>query len=159
MARALHLEYVRSREAAGTVAGSEASVVPWELLPDDLRASNRDAALHVRDKLRAVGCHLARLEDWNADLFRFTDAEVDLLAAMEHERWVAERQAWGWKYAPVKTVERKTSPYLLPLVEMTDAMRAEVRMYDAASVRALPRVLASVGLQIVRPGGDSARQD
>ena len=72
------------------------------------------------------------------------------MAAMEHDRWVAERRFEGWTYAPgEKSIDAKTSPYLVPWGRLSD----EVKDYDRSTVRALPERFATAGLQISRRTG------
>jgi voltage-gated potassium channel Kch len=138
IARALHEEYRRDHP------GSPADV-DWEALPDDLRESNRDHARHAGVKLRAAQCHLAPLRSWDASAFVFRIDEVERLAQMEHERWLAERRAAGWTAGPRRGAAT-TSPSLVPWAELTE----DVREIDRALVRALPRVLAAAGYEIRR---------
>ncbi|MEW5901432.1 MAG: hypothetical protein AB1715_08240 [Acidobacteriota bacterium] len=63
----------------------------------------------------AVGCSVAPLADWDAGQFQFTPAEVELMAKMEHERWMAERLRSDWKSLPgAKDIEKKTGPHVVP---------------------------------------------
>lgn len=43
-------------------------------------------------------------------LFQFSEEEVELMAEMEHEGWVAEKLRKGWKYGPTRDDEAKTLP-------------------------------------------------
>ena len=49
----------------------------------------------------------------DADSFAFTPEEVERLAEMEHERWLAERRALGWTPGP-RDPQKKTNPNLVP---------------------------------------------
>lgn len=140
IARALHEEYRAARP------GGPADVA-WDELPASLRASNRDQAQHVGVKLRAAGCRLVPLESWGAGGFAFGPDELDVLARLEHERWVAERAAAGWTPGP-RREGATTSPYLVPW----DDLEEDIRDLDRNVVRTLPRVLAAAGLEIRRAG-------
>jgi hypothetical protein len=72
--------------------------------------------------------------------FAFTPAEVERLAEMEHERWLAERRALGWTAGP-RDLQKKTNPNLVPWAELDDTAREMNR----SSVRQLPLFLNRAG--------------
>ena len=120
-------------------------MVSWNELPEGLKESNRHQADHIGIKLKAIGCGIISLTDWDAKLFEFTKEEVERMAEMEHERWNAERLREGWTYAPgLKDVDRKTSPHLVPW----DKLSEDIKEYDRNTIRGLPSFLARAGLQI-----------
>ena len=41
----------------------------------------------------------------------------------EHERWMRERLAQGWRYGPTKDAAAKTSPFLVPFAELPEVER------------------------------------
>jgi hypothetical protein len=136
LARGIHRAYCNKR-------GEEAS---WEELDEDYRESNREQAAHIGVKLAAVGCDLAPLTDDGAESFEFDEDEIELLARMEHARWMEERRRSGWKWGPEKSDDRKTSPYFLPWEELG----RDTQDIDRHFVSELPRLLAEAELQIVR---------
>jgi hypothetical protein len=122
-------------------------MVPWDKLQETLKESNRDQAKHIGVKLIAVGCGIVPLTDWDAESFQFTPEHVELLAEMEHERWMEERRREGWTCTPgPKDIEKKTSPYMVPWDKLPD----NVREWDRVFIRGLPGFLARAGFQIVR---------
>ena len=79
-------------------------------------------------------------------MFELSDGEVEHLARLEHDRWMAERLLDGWTYAPgPKDLRRKRTPWLIPWEDMPE----EQRDYDRNTVHNLPRFLAQAGLRIV----------
>jgi hypothetical protein len=147
LARAIHEEYLRTQAAAGETLATNPALLPWDDLSERLKESNRRQADHVGAKLAAVGCDLVPLSDWDAEQFEFTEAEVELMARMEHERWVAEVLRGGWKFAPgLKNPERKTNPDLVPWNELPEIEKEKNR----TPARGLPRFLAKAGLQVYR---------
>lgn len=142
LARELHEIYLH--EHRGGDAAVDPALRPWSELPASLRASNRDQAAHVGVKLAAVGRVLVPLTSWDVALRPFGDEEVELMARLEHDRWVAERTRAGWRTGP-RDPDRHTTPYLVPWEELSE----EVREYDRMFVHQLPRLLASAGLQAV----------
>lgn len=149
VARALHDAYRAAR--TGSVAPDDAAVRPWAELPAGLRESNRDQAAHVAVKLAAVGRRVVPLADWDTAVMPFPDPEVEVMARLEHERWVSERRRAGWRPGP-RDPARRTTPYLVPW----EALPEEVRDEDRIFVRALPCVLAAVGLQAAAAGRAAA---
>jgi hypothetical protein len=145
LARAIHEEYVRAQTAAGDTPQTNAALFPWDELPEHVKESNRRQADHVGAKLKAVGCGLAPLTDWDAESFSFTPEEVDVMARLEHDRFVRERRSGGWTHVPgLKNLASQTGPDLVPW----EALSEGVREKDRNAVRGLPRFLARAGLQI-----------
>lgn len=111
-------------------------MVPGDELLESLKESNRRQADHIGVKLKAVGCGIAPLTDWEAERFQFTPEEVERMAEMEHRRFVEEWLRAGWTYAPgPKNLERRTSPDLVPWDELPEA---EEGSQCCARVAALP---------------------
>jgi len=147
LARAIHEEYVRHQTGLGQTVEANPSMAAWEELPEGLKESNRRQADHIGIKLKAVGCGIAPLTDWDAELFECTSEEIELMAEMEHERWNEERLLEGWKYTSgPKDIEQKTSPYIVPWAELPE----DIREYDRNTMRGLPSFLAKAGFQIYR---------
>jgi hypothetical protein len=145
LARAIHGEYVRYQDSLGQTSETNKSMVAWEALPEDDKESNRRQADHVGHKLRAVDCGVRSLTDWLTPLVDFTDDEVEKLAEMEHDRWVAARRADGWKPGP-RDRKRKRHPHLVEWKVLED----DVRDYDRHFARSLPSVLARAGFRVYR---------
>jgi hypothetical protein len=155
IAMAIHEDYVRNQRRIGVTPAINPSTKPWEKLDQTLKESNRNQAVHIREKLRTIGCEIVRLTDWEEELFQFRDDEVEKLAIMEHDRFVGERERQGWKYGPEKDVEKKITPYLVPY----DRLTKEIKDLDRNAVRALPLALVQADLKIVRlPGAPGNRE-
>ena len=146
LARAIHQTYLDEQHESGATAATNPSIVPWEQLPDSLKESNRRQAAHIGTKLAAIGRGIGPLTDWDADKTTFTPDEVELLAEMEHDRWVTQRRSAGWTPGP-KDIEAKTTPHLVPWNELTD----DVKEWDRHAVRDIPAFLARAGYQTVSP--------
>ncbi|WP_067479983.1 RyR domain-containing protein [Actinomadura hibisca] len=145
LARAIHDHYVVNQTRRGRTRWDNPALVPWARLPEDLRTANREQALGISGKLAAVGATLAP-HVGEGPPFCFEDEEVELLARVEHVRWVEERGRAGWSFGPHRDDERRLHP------QMKDwaALDEENREKDRDAVRALPRILADAGFQIVR---------
>ena len=118
--------------------------------PATLRRSCVEQALGFWDKAPLLGCDVVRADDPRAAgpqrVEELAEGQIETLARAEHDRWVAEREADGWTWAPVKDVEAKTSPYLVPYDELTE----EIKDYDREPMRALVAQLAAAGYALVR---------
>jgi hypothetical protein len=98
--------------------------------------------------LEQIGCEIAPLGDWDeAAKEEFKPEEVEHMAAMEHHRYVIERS----DAPPAESAAR----YAAEFADLDDDAKEKNRN----AVRAIPKVLASVGLQFVRisPASESAR--
>lgn len=146
LAEACHEQYVRAEEMKGQTRASNPSLVPWEQLPEPLRESNRHLADDIARKVEALGYEIVPLADWFAELPTFTSAEVEVMARMEHERWVDERRKAGWSPGRVKNVEELLTPHLVAWEELREPDREK----DRVVVRVIPVLLARCGLTVVQ---------
>ncbi|WP_062428205.1 RyR domain-containing protein [Herbidospora daliensis] len=144
LARAVHDHYVRARRAAGDDAAVNTSLVTWDRLPRLLRHDSRAHARDVPRKLAAVGCRLSGPGERPSAVL--TGVEVERLARMEHVRWMLPRVAAGWRPGPVHDPRARRHPDLVPWADLTE----DARDKDRSTLRALPAVLATAGLRIVR---------
>jgi hypothetical protein len=148
LARAIHANYVASRRLEGQSAETNPSMVDWQQLPDSLKESNRAQAADIFRKLALIDFDIVPMTDWDAEPLAFTADEIEVLAPGEHERWMKERLAAGWRPAAVKDEARKESPYLVSYGDLPE----NVKEIDRAAVRGIPGFLAEIGFAIVRVG-------
>lgn len=146
LARANHQIYVKNQEREGQTPETDHAMLPWDELDEDYKDSNRQAADHIPIKLRAIGCGSTSSEIDENPLTEFEPEEVELLARMEHSRYVAERLLAGWTPGPKSDPRKKTNPYLVDWNELPE----DVRNFDRKVVREIPDLLASVGEKIYR---------
>jgi hypothetical protein len=139
MAQAIHEHWRKEQLDAGKPAPT------WEELEESRKRSSRDQARDNPVKLHLVDCVVVPLKDWDAAGFAFTDEEVELLAIAEHDRWNRERRADGWTLGD-KDIQAKKTPYLVPFEELP----SDIAEFDRIFVRAIPAILASAGLQVIR---------
>ena len=115
------------------------SAQPWDELDETFRQATRDAVAHIPAKLASAGVDPGlwrgvagppRLPP-EVLLFR-DDVEREALAALEHERWNAQRRLDGWRWAdlPGKDEKRRLHPALVPYDSLPDSSKA----YDRALV-------------------------
>ena len=134
MAQAVHRRYCDLQRSKGKQATS------WPELSETKRESNRLAARDIPVKLALIGCEIAPLRGWNPDppAFAFRDGEIDKLAAHEHGRFMEERRD-----APP---EENAARYAESFGELSESDKE----LDRDAVKAIPAILASVGLQVNR---------
>ncbi len=140
LARAIHEDHTAR---AGHDGGLHR---PWDQLDDAERESSRRAADGIVDTLADVGFELVPLRRWGAAEVPFTDAEVERLARVEHERWRAERQAQGWRHGPSRDDDAKLNPLLVAWVDAP----AEAQAANRDAVRTRPGMLARAGFELAR---------
>lgn len=145
MAKAIHERYLRDQKEKGRVSHDDPAMRPWEQLPGQLKTSNRRQAEHVIVKLRAIECDFRPSGRRKRSEFRFKPEEIEVLAKMEHDRWVQERILGGWREG-LRDVIKKTTPYLVPWEELDD----EIRDNDRQAVRGMPYLMAEAGFEIYR---------
>jgi hypothetical protein len=146
IARALHEEYVRQQKSFGHTPQTKPAISSWNELEEQYKESNRRQAYHVGVKLRAIGCGVTLLTDWDAELIKFTPLEVETMAEIEHIRWKKVMEDAGWKYGPIRDDDKKIHPSMIPWEELTEADKEINRNF----IRKLPHILAQVDLQIYR---------
>jgi hypothetical protein len=117
----------------------------WDELPTCLKESNLQQADDIARKLRVIDCTIQPVKDREIVHMKFSRAEIEKLAEMEHARWNVERLLDGWKRGP-RDVHNKISPYLVGWKDLPD----HVKRYDYEAVLAIPEVLAKVGLEVRR---------
>ncbi|AVT32161.1 hypothetical protein C6361_24890 [Plantactinospora sp. BC1] len=147
LARVIHESYVVARRRHGERPGGNPALVPWEELPESLRRANRAQAKDIGRKLRELGCALSPRVG-PGDEHALEEPEIERLAILEHQRWLAEQVASGWRYAPHRDDERRLHPALSPWEDL----REDLRERNHEAVRELPVILADAGFRIVRVG-------
>ena len=114
----------------------------FSALPDDLKYSNLRQAQSIYDKLELIGCTL-RPKGRRGAITVFSDEQVELMAAFEHEQWMRERLSRGWRKGR-RSADDKLSPYLLPYEELPE----EIREYDRDAVRSIPVLAEQIGMAV-----------
>lgn len=143
VARALHDSYRKTRMR--DAVAEDPALSPWEQLPENFRQSSLQQADDIAYKLRRIGCTIVAA-DARGEPASLSVEEIEYLAEAEHGRYNAERLLSGWHWAEDRDPPRHLSPYLVAW----SALPPKVRNYDREPVRAIPKILAAVGLSIRR---------
>ena len=144
MAEAIHARYLRDR--AGDKEPGDDAMRPWSELAETYRKANRAQADDILRKLEQVGCGFRPSRDGKAATFRFRRDEIELLARLEHDRWMKERLDDGYTPGSVKSAEQKTHPSLVSWEQLEDG----IRQYDRDTVTGIPDFLSKVGFEVYR---------
>jgi hypothetical protein len=143
IASAIHEKYRIEQEKKGV---PEVENPRWQHLREDFRKSSRLAADHIPIKLRALGYHIEPLHAGKPRIEQFTEDEVELLAAMEHNRWIAERRLAGWVWGPETIREKKISRALVDWAKLP----ASEMQKDGEQVREIIGILFKIGDGVYR---------
>lgn len=136
-ARAIHEDYVARQQALGHSAETNRSLTPWRALPEVLRDANRHQADYLAVKLRVLGYDPPTKPP--PDGLRLSDAQLELVAELEHRRWLAEKKLAGWRYT---SGTKDTTKRLAPTIVGWDALTDEEKEKDRDTARQLPRLVA-----------------
>jgi hypothetical protein len=152
LARLAHEDWLRSQRRNGHTLRPSGPMQHWERLSEEFKASNRDQAGGVFDRMIPfLRSSVVPLAEWDPEPFEFRAGEIEGLARLEHERWCAERARSGWRLDAALTErdpDRKMTPWLVPYDALPESQKDNDR--DAAS--RVPVTLARAGFRIRRGG-------
>ncbi len=168
-ARALHQDYLllthqrfdhatrRGDLAEAAKIRAKAAFVRWRKLSADLKQSNRLLAGRLSRYLTIPGTGRRFRAEFrpNALLnpqryYRLSADEVEVLARLEHDGWMADMTALGWRRGhgagphdsdPV----RKLNPNLVPWADLDEGMKE----YDRNVIRRLPFAFAKADYEVI----------
>lgn len=138
LAKSMHAAY------RAVATGDSPSNVDWDDLGEDMRNANRRLVVHIAAKLSSAELDI---ENWiksidvdnnNAEFPAFGAIEdkpsmVNVLARLEHERWMADRRLSGWRYGTVRNNPKRIHPDLIPY----DALSEQSQSYDIKMIEEL----------------------
>ncbi|GAB6093850.1 hypothetical protein JCM14469_01020 [Desulfatiferula olefinivorans] len=142
MAKEAHNQYRENQKKRYLV--NDPAMADWENLTDSLKISNFHQIDHIITKLDAIGCTIKKVQTGTIKLKKFTKAEIEYLAEIEHGRWNVERILEGWKLGE-RDVSKKRTPYLVPWIDLPE----QVREWDRQAVVEIPRLLKERGYEII----------
>ena len=149
MAKIVQVNFVKLATSQGRQAALDEAVRNWdELVNEDYKESNRQQVDHMEIKLRAVGRAMVDAGDPPEEA-PFTDTEIELLAEMEHARWMAERVLAGWTHAPApKNEAKRTNPNMVAWDELPALQN--IKEYDLDAVKSIPQLVEVVKKKVCR---------
>lgn len=118
---------------------------PWSELSEQYKESNRRQADDIFRKLWICGytVRLARTSPVKPITFSFD--EIEILAVLEHKRWMEEKVEKGWTCGERDDLQ-KTHPCLVRWDELSDSDKEK----DRKTVQIIPSLLASINFEIVK---------
>ena len=143
--RAMHRRWLAGKIKQGRAIGEEPQFNHWASLSDDLRLSNLHAAADMVRKLRTIGAKVVPKEQADA-FFQFSDEEIGRLAPMEHERWLLEKEAEGYRYGEKRDEPKKIHDLMVPFDELPGAIQRQ----NFDEIDQIPELLDGCGLGIQR---------
>jgi hypothetical protein len=154
LAAAAHDVFCEGKKRDGWTPGAERSetqkthplLVPYDQLSADYKDANRVTVRTIPRKLAAIGCVMMPARR-GVRPAAFTDAELEMLARLEHDIWMEAKLQSGWSLGkPGDGLKR--SEYLVPWSEVPEAIREA----DRDLVRGMPAIISRAGYTIVRAG-------
>lgn len=152
LARAIHARYlqnIRNRGSDGekTTAGypgdeGNIHITDYDSLPEEIRFSNYDNAIHIPSKLLSIGYRIKPVrEGYRPYTLRLKEEEIENMASLEHLRWCWDKRLNGWIYGSIKDGDKKTHPGLVPYEQLPEQEKEK----DRALVRLIPSLLQDIG--------------
>jgi voltage-gated potassium channel Kch len=141
LAREAREAYLAKRRRAPDFGSSDPL---WEELDAESRRSNHAHAEAIIEQLRAVWHEVEPLYDWDAPPGELTDEAIDAMAELEHRRWCRDKQAAGWRHAPVRDDDQKCHDLLVSWAELPE----DARDINRAMVASRPAILAQAGYRL-----------
>ena len=143
LAKKIHDRYLDAQLAGGAELGSQPAIMHWSDLDEQYKENNRRQADHIYSKLRYLNLTITRD---TFSKFRFTEAEVETLAKIEHRRWCIEKYLDGWQHNETRNNLLRLHPDLIPWESLTE----EIKDYDREPIKQIPKLLQELGLSITR---------
>jgi len=142
LAQATHIDFCKKQVERGQ--GDGPYITSWEELPEGIRESNRNQARSIAEKLNMIGYAYDAGDTPFPSIESFDEETTLLLAQTEHIRYVNERIAAGWVYAPVRDDKKLHHPLLVAWDELPDAEKQK----DIDAVENIIPLLKSIGLRV-----------
>ena len=138
LARTMHNAYLKAQLLRGGIAENNASLIKWSELPEHKKRANRHAAAHIDVKLRLAGC-IAYGREAAAPEVEFPPGTqtLEMLAQLEHRRWMADKHLAGYSYGELRDEDRMLHPDLIPWEKLSEADREK----DRDNIHQIPRLL------------------
>ncbi len=121
------------------------SSLPWEDLDETFRNACRNQVDHTSYKLASIHIRACSDKEDGKD-FQFTSREIDIMARMEHSRWIIDRLLDGWAFGPNKDIMKKTSPSLVSY----DNLNKDMQNYNQEVILNLRDTLLLSGHALMR---------
>lgn len=135
MAKAIHDDY--QKKISGADSESRRFISDWPALPEEAKDASRAQADHIPFKLMLTGKYLPDIS--KIENLSFSSADVERLAMIEHNRWMAHRYLNNWDYGEHRDDNLKHHPSLIPWQDLSEGERQK----DRETILRLKKVLCS----------------
>jgi serine phosphatase RsbU (regulator of sigma subunit) len=151
LARAIHSRYLheirnQSRKANNYFfynpgnAGDQ-YISDFDDLPDEIKYSNIDNAVHIPTKLLSIGYKIRQVKKgFKPFALHLNEAEIETMARVEHIRWSWEKRLNGWKLGSNKNDIKRTHPSLIPYEQLSESEKEK----DRELVKLIPAFLQDI---------------
>ncbi len=124
----VHESYLKERRQESkpeNQIGTKPADHEWKALSSYYKGENRKAGDHLVTKLRALRAQLVTLKvevdvNVNSDKLAIAPDIIDILAQVEHRRWMACHYLEGWQYASTRNDAARTHPDLVPWNKLSE---------------------------------------
>ncbi len=114
-------------------------------LPDEIKFSNIDNALHIPTKLLSIGYKIRQVKrGFKPVTLHLNNDEIETMARVEHLRWSWEKRLTGWIYDNVKDEKMKTHPSLIPYADLSESEKEK----DRELVKLIPSLLQDIDYEV-----------
>ena len=162
LARFAHSVYSR-----GVAVRGAAAPLDYDALPEHEKMQNRETVRDIATKLARIGYVMVPSRGHQPP-FDFPEPNLDLLAEMEHDRWMKAKLAEGWRWAPETAKAMKRHKDLILWRMLTEEEKArrfgpeeraalgpgelnqDEKEKDRDLVKGIPAILARLGYTVVR---------
>jgi len=118
---------------------------PYAKLSEKEKESNRNNVRDIPNKLASVGSKMIKNQD-NETPIIFTSYEIEKLAKMEHDRWMAEKLNDRWQYAKKTDRAKKLHKSLIAWGKLSEDEKEK----DRSLVKGIPKILAKAGYSMIK---------
>ena len=149
MSRTLHNAYLRTQLNQGEKLEDNPSLIRWADLPAHKKKANQNAAAHIDVKLLICNCIPLSNSAASRQVQFPPDSETeDLLAQLEHRRWMADKYLAGYSYGSKRDEDRMLHPDLIPWEQLSEPDREK----DRDTIREIPRLLSLINQKVCSTG-------
>jgi serine phosphatase RsbU (regulator of sigma subunit) len=151
LARAIHSRYLHEIKNQTIKADNYIFYNPGNLenqyvsefddLPDDIKYSNIDNAVHIPTKLLSIGYKIRQVKKgFKPFALHLNQEEIETMARVEHIRWSWEKRLNGWVYGNSKDEVKKTHPSLISYELLNESEKQK----DRELVKLIPAFLHDI---------------
>lgn len=142
LASKIHENWLKGELEKGS---NKSSMRPWDELSEEFKNSNRQQVMDLVRKLQAFGYGISALGHKEPQL-DFSEADVERMAMMEHDRWLKEKISNGWIYGRTRNDALKVHNDLVAYEDLDEPTKNN----DRNPIRNIPALLKMAGLSIYK---------